>query len=139
MANSAFVAVTIMLAALMVLQAQPSTAEIMSSMIEDLPSGLELRRELSAQMFLAREDKRRCVAETRRNRGYYFVPVVDGESGVTFDRCEIGERRCRWRCAESQTRTAPSGRRLHSETGPETAARTPNVSSPLSIDFPAPS
>jgi hypothetical protein len=74
----------------MVLQAQLINAEIMSGAIEDLPDGLQLRRELSVQNFLAREDERRCVMEKTRNRGYYFVPVQDGEAGVTFDRCEIG-------------------------------------------------
>jgi hypothetical protein len=93
MAKNVTAAVAMVLAALMVLQARPTNAdaEIMSSTIQDLPSGLELRRELSVRMFLAREDKHRCVTEMRRNHGYYFVPVEDGEPGVTFDRCELGE------------------------------------------------
>jgi hypothetical protein len=53
------IAVAMMLAALMVLQAQPTMAEIMSGTIEDLPTGLQLRRELLVQDFLAREDERR--------------------------------------------------------------------------------
>jgi hypothetical protein len=91
MTKGAVVAVAIMLAALMVLQAQPTNAEIMSGTIENLPTGLQLRRELSVENFIAREDERRCVKEVTRNRGYYFVPVQDGEAGVAFDRCEIGE------------------------------------------------
>jgi hypothetical protein len=92
MTKCAIIAVVTVLATLMVLQAQPTSAEIMSSTIEDLPSGLQLRRELSVQNFLEREDERRCVREITRNRGYYFVPVQDGEAGVAFDRCEIGEK-----------------------------------------------
>lgn len=91
MAKGAVVAVAIMLATLMVLQALPTSAEIMSGTIENLPAGLELRREFSVERFMAREDERRCVTEKARNRGYYFVPVEAGEAGVTFDRCELGE------------------------------------------------
>lgn len=91
MAKSAVVTVAIMLAMLIVLQTQPTSAEIMSGTIENLPAGLELHREFSVENFMAREDERRCVMETAGNRGYYFVPVEAGEAGVTFDRCELGE------------------------------------------------
>ena len=70
----------------------PAEAKFFVSELGSEPSGVELRFEYDAEDFLGREDERRCVKEKRRNKGYRFVPVQEGESGVTFTQCEIGKR-----------------------------------------------
>ena len=100
MKNATLAAVALL--ALVALAAQPARAKIQSSSLANVPSGVALSVELTVEEFKELEDERRCVKDRNRNRGYYFVPVEEGQSGVAFDRCEIGT--CGWRAACAASR-----------------------------------
>jgi hypothetical protein len=91
--KSFFLAAVAMLAVLiMALTCQAATAAkiITSPGTNLLPSGVQLRSEISVLDFLSLEYERNCVRLKNRNRGFHFVPVKDGEAGVALNRCEIG-------------------------------------------------
>lgn len=57
---------------------------------DDVPNGVNLGRELSADRFLRRENTAPCSGVDGSNSGYYFVPARTNEEGVKFAQCELG-------------------------------------------------